>query len=257
MKPLYLVDAFSAGPFTGNPAGVCILDSPADDGWMQRVAMEMNQAETAFVYPLEDGFSLRWFTPSVEVDLCGHATLATSHILFGLGHPDLRFHTRSGVLTARLIGNEIELDFPSEGPTAGEIPHSILSLGVEPVWTGRNRMDWFIQLPTAEAVRAITPDYNEIHRLGMRGLIVTAQDETGEYDFVSRCFFPQSGVDEDPVTGSAHCAFAPFWAERLGRTELRGYQASTRGGAVGVEVVRDRVKLRGRAVTTLKGEILV
>lgn len=223
---------------------------------MQRVAMEMNQAETAFVRPLsgEGQYALRWFTPTVEVDLCGHATLATAHVLFssGVSHEELRFRTKSGVLTARRKDEEIELDFPAEAPTAADLP---VDLGLEAVWTGRNRMDWFVQVASSDQVRQLRPDFARIATLGMRGLIVTAAD--GDYDFVSRCFFPQSGVDEDPVTGSAHCALAPFWAARLGRPELVGYQASRRGGVVQVEALGERVKLRGRAVTTVSGELLV
>lgn len=255
--PIYVVDAFSDRPFAGNPAGVCFLDAYPADEWMQKVAAEMKHAETAFLVPKGDDYQLRWFTPAVEVDLCGHATLASAHALFERGHArdEIRFHTRSGVLVATRREEGIELDFPSEGPVEASLPHPIRSLGAEPVWTGKNRMDWFVQLPTADDIRAIQPDFAEINSLGLRGLIVTAQDASGEYDFVSRGFFPQAGIDEDPVTGSAHCAFAPFWAERLGKTTLTGYQASERGGVVGVELVGDRVKLRGRAVTFLQGSL--
>lgn len=255
--PISVVDAFSDRPFAGNPAGVCLLEAYPGDRWMQQVAAEMKHAETAFLVPKGQDYQLRWFTPAVEVDLCGHATLASAHALFERGHAGdvIRFHTRSGILTAARHAEGIELDFPSENPSKGSLPFTLKSLGAEPVWTGRNRMDWFVQLPSAAAVQAIRPDFAEIAALGIRGLIVTAADETGEYDFVSRGFFPQSGIDEDPVTGSAHCAFAPFWADRLGKTTMTGYQASERGGVVGVEVIGDRVKLRGRAVTVLKGEL--
>jgi len=254
--PILVVDAFTDRPFSGNPAGVCLLDQEVDASWMQSVAMEMNHAETAFLVPRGDGFGLRWFTPTVEVDLCGHATLASAHALFerGFSRDTIRFHTRSGILTARRDGGLIELDFPAEPPSEAELP-TIRSLGAPPVWTGKNRMDWFVQLPTARDVRAIHPDFSEMAGLGMRGLIVTALDETKEYDFVSRCFFPQSGVDEDPVTGSAHCAFAPFWSKRLGKLETVGYQASPRGGVVRMRLEGDRVKLRGSAVTVLSGEL--
>jgi predicted PhzF superfamily epimerase YddE/YHI9 len=221
---------------------------------MQRVAMEMNQAETAFVHPEDVGFRLRWFTPTVEVDLCGHATLATAHVLFSRGFAGdlLRFQTRSGELTAARAGDQIELDFPAEPPVACELPAQLEFLG--PVgWSGKNRMDWFVTVPTAARVRELAPDFAEIASMGMRGLIVTAADEGGEFDFVSRCFFPQSGVAEDSVTGSAHCALAAYWSQQLGKEEMVGYQASERGGVVSVTVEGARVKLRGRAVTTLEG----
>jgi len=255
-QPLYLVDAFANGPFTGNPAAVCPMDGPADEAWMANVAMEMNQAETAYLWPEGDGFRLRWLTPTVEVDLCGHATLASAHVLFQTGQAEgtINFYTRSGLLKATQCGDEIELDFPVEAPTQSEVP-SLACLGAEPIWTGKNRMDWFVQLENADLVRAIQPDFAEIAGLGMRGILVTGRDESGEFDFVSRCFFPASGVPEDPVTGSAHCALAPFWAERLGRTELTGYQASRRGGVLGLSVEGERVKLRGSTVTTLSGNL--
>lgn len=256
-RPLYLVDAFSHGPFTGNPAAVCILDGPAPDDWMQAVAMEMNQAETAFVYPVEGNFSLRWFTPLVEVDLCGHATLAAARVLFDRGYaePTIRFDTRSGILTAEQHGVEIELDFPAEAPVAEELPCTLSFLGADPVWTGRNRMDWFVQLPTEADIHALAPNFAEIAGQGLRGLIVTAKADT-DYDFVSRGFFPQSGIDEDPATGSAHCALGPFWALRLGKDDLLGFQASRRGGKIGVTIRGDRVRLRGQAVTTMEGSLL-
>lgn len=252
--PLFLVDAFSNGPFTGNPAGVVPLESPLEESLMQQIAMEMNQAETAFVWPESDGYRLRWFTPTVEVDLCGHATLATAHILFGRGETGpLRFHTRSGVLTAEKVGENIALDFPSETPSAADLPHALPFLG-EPLWTGKNRMDWFVQVPDEDALRTLTPDYALIEALGMRGLIVTAAGR--DVDFVSRFFAPQAGVPEDPVTGSAHCALAPFWADRLAKADLTGYQASRRGGTVRTTVLGARVRLEGRAVTTVKGELV-
>ena len=247
--PLYLVDAFASGPFTGNPAAVVPLTEPLEDDLMQRIAMEMNQAETAFVLP---DLTLRWFTPTVEVDLCGHATLATAHVLWERGASDtLRFSTRSGILTAERSDGAIILDFPAEPPAAAPLPHDLPFLG-KTLWTGRNRMDWFVQLDD-EAVWHLRPDMPGIAALGMRGLIVTSTSKGS--DFVSRCFFPQSGVDEDPVTGSAHCALAPFWAERLGQSRLRGFQASRRGGSVGVEVIGDRVRLWGQAITTVEGEL--
>lgn len=255
--PIFVVDAFADRPFTGNPAGVCPLAEPISEGVMAKIAMEMNHAETAFFYPEADGYRLRWFTPTVEVDLCGHATLATARVLIERGDlsdgQTARFVTRSGILTARRIGDRIELDFPSEAPTASPLPDDV---GLNAVWTGRNRMDLFIQVATAEEVRSYQPDHRRIDALGMRGLLVTAPGD-GEHDFVSRCFFPQSGIDEDPVTGSAHCAFAPYWSEHFGKRVMRGYQASRRGGTVEVELTNDRVLLRGSAVITLQGTLSV
>jgi len=253
--PIYLVDAFADGPFTGNPAGVVPSDAPLDDDLMARIAMEMNQAETAFTFPLFRGaYRLRWFTPTVEVDLCGHATLASAHVLWDRGAVGiLRFSTQSGTLLAERAENgAIALDFPAEEPTAAPLPHDLPFLG-EPIWTGKNRMDWFVQIADEARLREIEPDMNRIAALGMRGLVVTARGK--KTDFVSRCFYPQSGVPEDPVTGSAHCALAPFWYDRLGRSEMVGYQASRRGGTVVVTLRGDRVRLEGRAVTTMQGEL--
>ncbi len=250
--PVFLVDAFANGPFTGNPAGVVPLEAPLDDARMAAIAMEMNQAETAFVLP--DG-GLRWFTPTAEVDLCGHATLATAHVLWERGaERRLSFSTRSGVLTAERTADGIVLDFPAEPPVAADLPHELPFLG-EALWTGRNRMDWFVQIADESLLRALQPDFGAIAALGMRGLIVTAAGR--ETDFVSRCFFPQTGVPEDPVTGSAHCALAPFWAERLGKDKMKGYQASRRGGTVKTTVIGKRVLLEGKAVTTLRGELVL
>ena len=243
--PFYLVDAFASEPFTGNPAGVCVLEGPADEAWMQRVGFEMNQAETAFVWPIEGGFSLRWFTPTVEVDLCGHATLAAASIL---GTP-ARFLTRSGWLTAEGRGEEIVLDFPAEPAEPWDAPFDIPTA----VWKGRNRMDWFVILESEQAVRDYEPDFEHIQRQGMRGLCITAPASMANVDFVSRFFAPQSGVPEDSVTGSMHCGLACLWADRLDRTAMVGYQASKRGGLVGVELFGDRVKLAGRATRVVEG----
>ena len=251
--PIALVDAFADGPFTGNPAGVAVLDGPTlDDAAMQAIAMEMAQAETAFLWPEGDGYRLRWFTPTVEVDLCGHATLAAAH---RLGLDEVRFGTRSGVLAARRVEDGIALDFPAEPPVQSDPPANAREiLGSEPLWWGRNRMDHFAVVRPEALEGDWTPRMAAIASLGMRGLIVTAIGDHGR-DFVSRCFFPQSGVPEDPVTGSAHCALAPYWASRLGKTDLIGYQASARGGTVLCAVRGERVELRGRAVTTLEGRL--
>lgn len=220
---------------------------------MQYVAMEINHAETAFLLPMEGGFSLRWFTPTVEVDLCGHATLAAAQVLFEreLAEETVHFHTRSGLLIARQVGQEIELDFPAEAPWEAEV--TPLRSIPNPVWKGRNRMDWYLQLASEAEVLALQPDLAEIAQMGMRGLIVTVPG--AQTDFVSRCFFPQSGVDEDSVTGSAHCAMAPYWSQRLGREQLVGFQASRRGGRVTMRVEGDRVRLAGPARIVVRGTL--
>ncbi|RYG48996.1 PhzF family phenazine biosynthesis protein [bacterium] len=254
MPSIFLVDAFARGPFTGNPAGVVPLEAWPEDTWMQNVALEMNQAETAFFVPEGDGFRLRWFTPTVEVDLCGHATLATAHVLMTeRDHEgEIVFQTRSGPLTCRREKDLITMDFPSEAPWPEPLPTAIP--GLSPVWTGRNRMDWFVEVGSVAEVVGFAPSFSAIAVLGLRGLIVTAAGD-GDQDFTSRCFFPQSGVDEDPVTGSAHCALAPYWQERLGRDALVGFQASKRGGIVRCGVSGGRVLLQGKAFTTMQGNL--
>jgi PhzF family phenazine biosynthesis protein len=260
--PLYQVDAFARRPFEGNPAAVCLLEREADAEWMQAVAAEMSLSETAFVWPRGPGFGLRWFTPTVEVDLCGHATLASAHVLWSSGRlaPDAsaRFETLSGPLACRRLDDgRVELDFPAESPAACEQPDGLAAaLGARPCWIGCNRMDWVVELADESTLRSLAPAQEAVRQLGRRGLIVTARADPGAaYDFVSRFFAPQSGVPEDPVTGSAHCALAPLWVERLGRAPLVGYQASRRGGQVEVEPREGRVLLRGQAVTVLEGEL--
>jgi PhzF family phenazine biosynthesis protein len=264
--PIALVDAFTSKPFAGNPAGVCMLEHAMTDEWMQHVAAEMNQAETAFLIKEDDHYRLRWFTPAVEVDLCGHATLASAKYLYseGLADPStpIQFETRSGRLTASPLKQNgedlISLDFPAipSSPIQGS---SILgdALGADPVAVFRGRFDYLVELRSDDVVRALKPDLHELKKLEARGIVVTAQSSRDGYDFISRGFFPQSGIDEDPVTGSAHCMLAPFWSERLGKTKMTGYQASSRGGYVGVELVSDRVILIGDAVIVLKGQLLV
>jgi PhzF family phenazine biosynthesis protein len=269
--PLFVVDAFTAEPFHGNPAAICVLDGPADPAWMQAVAAEMKHAETAFLHgePQRAGvLRLRWFTPRVEVDLCGHATLAAAHVLWESGRlatdATARFETRSGLLTAARRGEEIELDFPAEPATATAPPDGLLeALGLAPGdarFVGRNRMDWLVELERDEAVRALAPDFVRLARVPCRGVIVTAPSARPGCDFLSRFFAPAAGIDEDPVTGSAHCCLAPFWRERLaGRGEsgeLVGFQASERGGFVRVRLAGARVMLRGRAVTVVRGELV-
>lgn len=258
--PLWQVDAFTNRPFHGNPAAVCLLDEPRPDGWMQAVAAEMNLAETAFLLREDDGFSLRWFTPTVEVDLCGHATLASAHFLWRDGHlkpaAEARFQTRSGVLTARERDGWITLDFPATPAAAAYPPHGLEdALGTAPVEVGRSLFDLVVELEDEEAVRALAPDIPALALFPVRGVIVTARARGEEMDFVSRFFAPAVGVPEDPVTGSAHCTLGPWWAARLGRDDLVGYQASARGGVVRVEVRGDRVRLLGQAVTVLRGTL--
>jgi PhzF family phenazine biosynthesis protein len=255
------VDAFTDTPFAGNPAGVCVLDEPAAQEWMQDVAREMNLSETAFLDPVEDGFNLRWFTPAVEVDLCGHATLAAAHVLWEQGHlpadKPARFHSKSGLLTARRQGDWIELDFPAEPAAPVEPPAALLeTLGVEPRYVGKNRMDYLVELASAETVRGLEPNLSHLMTFPHRGVIVTSRADSAEYDFVSRFFAPQVGIAEDPVTGSAHCCLGPYWQGRLGRAQMVAYQASARGGVVRVRVEGDRVYLGGQAVSVMQGELL-
>jgi predicted PhzF superfamily epimerase YddE/YHI9 len=230
---------------------------------MQDVAREMNLSETAFLHPENGGYRLRWFTPAVEVALCGHATLASAHVLWEDGllprEQQARFHTLSGVLTAAARGDWIEVDFPATPPEPAPAPPGLAAaLGAAPRWVGRSRFDYIVELDSEALVRGLKPDLTALQRVEARGVSVTSRATTPGYDFVSRFFAPRSGVPEDPVTGSAHCALAPFWSERLGggRTEMTAYQASARGGVVRVRLERDRVVLAMQAVTVLRGELL-
>jgi predicted PhzF superfamily epimerase YddE/YHI9 len=264
---LFQVDAFAERAFGGNPAGVCLVEGSVDAEWMQSVAAEMNLSETAFLLRQDDGvYGLRWFTPEIEVDLCGHATLASAHILWEEkieGLEPIGFSTRSGLLTAGPVGDGlIQLDFPADPPdvayVGGPFSDGLAEvLGAPVVGVHRGRFDLLAELGDAEAVRALTPDFRALAGYDARGVIVTAAgDGLDGADFVSRCFYPGAGIDEDPVTGSAHCTLAPFWCTRLGRQSLVGWQASARGGRVGVELVGGRVLLTGRAVTVVRGELL-
>jgi PhzF family phenazine biosynthesis protein len=255
------VDAFTATPFAGNPAAVCVLPEMRDERWMQDVAREMNLSETAFLTRQADGFDLRWFTPAVEVDLCGHATLASAHVLWETGHlkpgEHARFHTRSGLLLAERKGEWIEMDFPAKAEEATSAPQGLLqALDVTPVYVGKNQFDYLVEVESEEVVRGIQPDFSLLLRVEARGVIVTSRASTQGYDFVSRFFAPRVGVNEDPVTGSAHCCLAPYWCSKFGKAQLVGYQASQRGGVVRVRVVENRVYLGGQAVTVLRGELV-
>lgn len=261
-QPVTVVDAFTDRPFAGNPAAVCVLGEAKPNEWMQRVAAELNLAETAFLLRSKDGFALRWFTPSVEVDLCGHATLASAHVLWQDAYlardETARFHTRSGLLTASRNGTRIMLDFPAT-PPAEEPPPGDLLAGLRlksACWIGRSRFDYLVELGSEAEVRALAPELTLLGRLGVRGVIVTSRADSGQaYDFVSRFFAPAAGVPEDPVTGSAHCALAPYWRSTFGRDAMVGYQASARGGTVFVECRGNRVMLGGNAVTVWTGAL--
>jgi len=257
--PLFVVDAFASKPFTGNPAAVCLLGEPAEDAWMQSVAAEMNLSETAFVRPVEDGFELRWFTPTTEVELCGHATVASAHVLWETGRLDrtdpARFHTRvRGLLRAERAGDLVELDFPADPPEPASLPDGLAdALGVTTRETARARAGYLVEVADEDEVVGVRPDFSRL--AGYESVIVTSPANRSSADFVSRYFAPRYGIDEDPVTGSAHCALAPYWAARWGRADLVGYQRSARGGVVLVRVAGDRVRLSGHAVTVVRGEL--
>jgi PhzF family phenazine biosynthesis protein len=261
--PIFQVDAFTEDPFKGNPAGVCLLPGPAEADWMQNVAAEMNLAETAFPSAEGDGFRLRWFTPKVEVKLCGHATLATAHILWEQGvlarDREARFQTLSGLLTARRDGEFIELDFPARPPLPRPPDWAeavVGALGLKPVHIAMSAEDVLFEAADEEAVRAVRPDFATLRSLPARGVIVTSRASDKRFDFVSRFFAPAVGVDEDPVTGSYHTVLVPYWAGRLGRTSFTAHQASARGGVLHLRLEGDRVRIAGRAVTVIRGELL-
>jgi PhzF family phenazine biosynthesis protein len=267
---LYIVDAFTGVPFRGNPAAVCLVEAPMAAALMQKIAFEMNLSETAFIMPRPDpggggpvgaaGFQLRWFTPKVEVDLCGHATLASAHVLWETGRvkpgATIRFHTRSGALSANSgAGRWIELDFPAEPPEASSPPEGLLrALSVEPLYVGKTRFDFFVETASEEAVREMRPDFGLLEKVRCRGVIVTAKGT--DCDFVSRFFAPAVGVREDPVTGSAHCSLAPYWREKLGKDAFTAHQVSERGGILRVRVDGGRTYISGQAVTVLEGKLV-
>jgi predicted PhzF superfamily epimerase YddE/YHI9 len=255
------VDAFTDKPFAGNPAAVCVLSAPADERWMRNVASEMNLSETAFLHPERDGYRLRWFTPATEVDLCGHATVASAHVLWEAKHirpeQQARFYTRSGLLTADRRGDWIELDFPATPVAPVEPPAGFLeAMGVKPTYVGKTRFDYLLEVESEQLLRDLKPNFQKLLELPVRGIIVTTRSACAHYDFVSRFFAPAAGVNEDPVTGSAHCSLGPYWKDRLGKEEFLAYQASARGGVVRVAVRGSRVILGGQARTVLRGELV-
>jgi PhzF family phenazine biosynthesis protein len=254
------VDAFTAIPFGGNPAAVCVLAAAADEKWMRNVAREMNLSETAFLHPDSDGsYRLRWLTPAVEVDLCGHATLASAHVLWQEGHippaAEARFNTRSGPLACKREGDWIAMNFPAKFAEAAEPPPQLAeALGAALKYVGRNQFDYLVEVADEAVLRALNPNHYLLRQFPVRGVIVTARGL--QYDFVSRFFAPGSGIDEDPVTGSAHSALAPYWAPKLGKSEMIAFQASERGGVVKVRIEGDRVHMAGQAVTVMRADFL-
>ncbi|NLF52189.1 MAG: PhzF family phenazine biosynthesis protein [Leptolinea sp.] len=262
---IYQVDAFTGVPFKGNPAGVYISFSSQPEDWMRMMAREMNLSETAFLSRRaieSEGYDLRWFTPKVEVDLCGHATLASAHILWEQGflgvEEEARFHTRSGILTARLLDDDwISMDFPVKRVEPADVPDGLMEgLNINAArFVGSNKMDYLVELDNEEQVRQLEPDHSRLKKVNLRGVIVTARASSSEYDFVSRFFAPGAGVDEDPVTGSSHTALTPYWSKKLGKKEMIAYQASARGGMIRVVDRDERVELRGQAVTVFMAEI--
>lgn len=257
------VDAFTNTPFTGNPAAVCVLSAPQDERWMQNVAQEMNLSETAFLVRQDDGFNLRWFTPTVEVPLCGHATLASAHVLWSERHLSsdevARFHTKSGLLIAKRQGDWIELNFPANCSEKVSVPPELSqALGVPIKSVFKNSLGYLVEVESEGLVRQMLPNFQMLKTLPVADVIVTSVTHSGsEYDFVSRFFAPGLGIDEDPVTGAAHCCLAPFWRDRLGKDEFLAYQASSRGGVVKVQYAGgDRVFLAGQAITVMRGELV-
>jgi PhzF family phenazine biosynthesis protein len=259
--PIFHVSAFTDQPFGGNPAAVCLLKNGMEPAWMQAVAGQMNLSETAFLFPEEPGYRLRWFTPKIEIALCGHATLASAHLLWEIGTVakarSIHFQTKSGILTAVNNDSAIELDFPACPSIQEPVPAALVSaLGATACGGGRNGTDWLVEVASDKIVRGLAPNMANLAALPVRGVIVTARSADPRFDFVSRFFAPASGVPEDPVTGSAHCCLAPYWASKIGKQKMLGYQASARGGEVSVTLVGDRVMLGGKAVTVLRGELL-
>lgn len=260
MPRLYLVDAFTPKPFAGNPAGVCPLDSPADVAWMQGLAAEVNASETAFFYPTGDSYHLRWFTPTQEAPICGHATLASAHVMWEAGllpaSDTTRFDTLSGRLTVAREGDWLTMDFPANPPATIDAPEALArAVGRPIVAVAENDLDYYVELKSEEAVASFVPDLAAIAAFPKRAVVITARASRPGVDFVSRVFGPAHGIPEDPVTGSTHCALTPYWAAKLGKTALTAYQASRRGGMLRVALSADRVLISGQAVTVFSGEV--
>lgn len=258
---IYQVDTFTEEPFKGNPAAVCILTESKEDNWMYNVAEEMSLPETAFIHKKENRYNLRWFTPTHEVDLCGHATLASAKVLWATGMvektKDIDFYTKSGVLTARSKGGWIELDFPIEAENEVDPPAKLIeALDVTPKYVGKNRMDYLIEVDNKEIIQKINPDFRMLKEVDTRGVIVTSKANSERYDFVSRFFAPAIGIDEDPVTGSAHCCLAPYWKKRVNKNKFTAYQASNRGGTLKIRLGKERVYLSGKAIIIMEGKLL-
>ncbi len=263
-QPIFQVDAFTDNPFAGNPAAVCVSDAPLNEVLMQQIATEMNLSETAFLYPLDaaGNYSLRWFTPVAEIDLCGHATLASAHILWTEGYlsPEItaRFQTKSGELLASRNGELIQMNFPAQPVHDAPIsPALVAALNHADIVHGaRNEVNYLVELRSHQAVKTLTPDLDKIAKLPYQGVIVTSAGES-PYDFVSRYFVPAMGIPEDPVTGSSHCSLGPYWQAKLGKDKMLAYQASERGGVLHVECTLERIYISGQAVTVLQGELLL
>ncbi|MEZ5029889.1 MAG: PhzF family phenazine biosynthesis protein [Saprospiraceae bacterium] len=257
--PIYVVDAFAQGRFSGNPAAVIPVEAWPEDRLMQQIAQENNQAETAFIKPIDGAYHIRWFTPTIEVNLCGHATMASAHVLvhhLNQRESKYRFWSRSGWLHVDCVGEAYALDLPADELKPVDIPpfmFDALGLDVLEFWKGRD--DFLALVDNSQMLRRLTPDFSLITRLKSRGLIVTAADE--EFDFVSRCFYPQSGIDEDPATGSAHTTLTRFWADRTGKSNLSAFQASERGASIICTLDQERVILQGRCYTYLQGQITI
>jgi PhzF family phenazine biosynthesis protein len=258
---IHIIDAFTHEPFKGNPAAVCLLRERKEERWMQNVAMEVNLSETAFLLPQGDGYELRWFTPVKEVELCGHATLASAHCLWEQGWEpetkEIRFQTKSGWLSAKKDGAWIEMNFPAEPVEACPWPEQLEeALGTQPLFVGKNRMDLLVEVESEEVVRRLRPNFSLLASLPVRGVLVTSRAAKGPYDFVSRCFFPALGVNEDPVTGSAHCALAPYWQTKQGQKRFLAKQLSSREGVLKISLEGERVLLAGQAITVIRGELV-
>jgi len=260
--PIVTVDAFTNQLFAGNPAAVCMLPEPRPDEWLRHLAREMNLSATAFLVRRDDEFDLRWLTPTVEIDLCGHATLASAHVLWEEGHlprgAQARFHTRSGLLTAERHGEWIELDFPVQrGVPAEPLPSLLSGLGITAARAiTKNRLDYLVEVESEAELRAVKPNHTLLRQIPVRGVIVTARSDSPSFDFMSRFFAPASGIDEDPVTGSAHTALGPYWGAKLGKSEMTAYQASARGGIVRLRLAGDRIVLGGQAVTVTRATLV-